>query len=1545
MKTSFKNRMIGGMDSDSSPFFIKEGDYIDAQNIVFGESGAFGGVSNVKGTVNIGSLERIGLDNKSKVKVIGITEDKQGQRAFVFAVHTNPVSGVFDEGLILMWDAKDSAADILLPIVKGTSLGFNDLLKIHSAGVINSQYLTWVDGYLDILGNRTGGEPSMLDISRANDYQKFRKYEVYGGVAGQGQFNAQYTYTFNLVDLSGTNLGSFTFTPQPHHYSNPAAALSAMGTALQDSTIGGNMTVTECDGCKLMIEMADVEMKLEFFSTKVGEPDCLLVSVNHFPDDIYTRDIYFRIGRRTAACAPVATYVRNDSQLINNVGNLRAAFRVRYIYRDSTKSCWSAVSNVALNTGTTGEKQEWMNAIEVDFSDEKLNDAGWLSLIDSIEISARFGPDEPFRLVATKPVCEIGLSGSQKFVFDNLASYPVVASDDPTAVTDPSVQVIRNFDNLPLQVMSQEIVADDEGNARIFYGGVTEGYESPDCVNIDTEVVRGNDECLITVKGTIEVEGTNLVNVLPSRYVYLAGTPYFAIANPTDGGLYSFEIKGVPRGIYSLRVGTPFANYGNATPPEYNFASFEVQRTSAPIFDWGPSGQVGERTVDLRAFTGHTYNVDVGLGGNIVIQGIDVSQVLIEVYVLDNSGDISTKEARYAANSVEQQEVKFYLAAAGSPSPTPFKVMTTDHAGYAWMLLDTADSPAATEVKVVVSSMTGNKIYRADAGWLSLKQGTEVELTGGLIPVAGVPYKTLFAINNAPSWSNDNIQQIVGNVTNSGVGIEGASVWIDNTNRTPVTNADGEWTTFLYRKHGEIGTERDYNVYANILRDFCYKFPFDNPSYSGTITNFGQSPLFTGNFQTAMRNSFGDNLRSLKSGGAYRVGLLYEDDLGRTSGVVHAKDISIPWQTELLGYGSRRLKLSINHLPPEWAKKYRVVITRNRIHNSYFQFVAAEVRYGTIADGSTAFTTGSFATGTHVLLKVNIVVNQDVSTNPLLLMFNPNSTQGYKVSDGDEIRLMLKPTVGTQYGYDSPKFGQLPGGKVVGEFFDGGEYFIVAQNSSFLSQVAAGDVFEVFTPLANSLSSELYYETGDCYMIVDNKHLANVQYQTNSVPAVVIVEYGDTWWRVDEFKEDGGAVRKPRLEHDTKSRDENEVCVDGGRAFSEDKFAQKQIFYGNRIRYSGVFAPVSSVNNLTVFGSIDFKNINIAFGPICKLAALNNVLLAICWNKIQSIYVGKGDILSMDGTSSLATSNQIMNIANESMSDFGCSNPESVGIEDGFCYGFDIRRGGVWRYGQNGIQDISAGLSDFFKRVAKEAIIKVSSGDVGSQTIFVGGIDRQYGQYLLNIDNTNANSYINPPDGQGAYTFGFDYRRGRWISRYTFSPDAMCSIGTNFISGYATKIGLVDEVIVHRHHAGSPFCNFYGEQRVAFVEFVVNVLPDAAKDWWNIRVNATNMVQALSIKIPATVGLPNGMLSSLRSSDFVKIEGALRADFLRDKNDPTTKFDTKYPIFAERVVAKLRNGRRLKGNILIIRLAPSSSASPINIYSVDTEFTASMQTK
>lgn len=1515
----------GVLDQDSDDKAITNENYRDASDLLTG----FGDVPGAA-VAPLGNVAHVFALPAGTNSCIGAVEDKHTRSIIRFQHNSNNIHQ------ILRFKDGDTSE-----IVRGSVLAFNTSRKITHAHVVDGRLLYWTDAKTlaspsdpPTPSSISGSPPRKINLDKGDISKSIFEYELYAGIPGEDQFENARTYTFRTTDAYGGDpQDENEYTADGAYLNDPAGGLAWLADLLEADY--SEISYEDCGGCKIKISFQNNGdgRRLEM---ETSDGDVLLVGTNIYP--VTLEEHHIDLLKEPAHCAPQAKYVYDSETSTNNVRRLCSQYRVRYIYDDYEQSAWGPVSNIALNTGVNGEVQEAYNAIKVDFTDSRLSDPSWLTMIRFVEVAFRDGNSNDWKKIERIPVCELGIS-SQFYIFRNDKTYDTIPSDELS--TDVSLQVLKNFDWAPLRCGTLAISADSDGNTLLFPGAVLENYDNPDCVDMEVTAVEHEDDCLVDIIGTVDI--VNDVNFagddpdfeyypLGGIVVYLAGTSFFAISNnPADGsGDGSFRIKGVPNGKeYVLRAASFRCSFSNEQGPRLNLGNnLEWQKTSAPVIEMAGSLTAGpnqyERLIDLSAFVGTEFDLDTETGyGTVDIANQHYARRvtaappsansinLYEYHVLDNDSLNADNDDRIAARGAERQKV---LGNARTTGVGVDAELITDHNGYCFDRRYHASGTAIISGTIPVDE---NDYHPAFAD-RTMYNGGFKELYDDDLTVVANTNSTLqtqqyLIINEAEAFTAlKKTLRTRAVIEDAATPLPSVLFVYQQNGRQQVTGLDG-YVNIPYFIPYDIGPDRnDDSLIALFLADVCNEGNASPDIVLVEAEDPVDDPFVVSNFVFTLGDITYMPARYLKGGGEYDFGILYEDRGNRTPGAARAATLRIPVHPD--GLTKWKMHWEISSLPPLWATHYRIVRMLNAVHLNYVQWVVRAAQYVRIPSSIEDPVDTTFAAGdaTHILFGLYTPIDDSSTTDVTNFFESQDGQVGYVPQIGDRVRLILDDS-----GSPVNTTTSVLEAEIQGIYIDAdGKTSAIVPNVFGSVEIKQGFLAEYLSPV--SVDSGLYYEGGeDCYEIgnpgVKTRYHKGPEADQvfGTTPASGFYTGGDTYWRRQLFTDTGVYL----TEHQTPSRLIATPCQDIGRVFAIGDNERQQFFY-NRHRVSATFIPNSSINGLSAFSGLDFQDINRAFGIIKKTVFADNVLLAICQFKVQPIYINQQELLYLDNTTSLGRSERILNIAKDSVSDFGTNNPESVVSENGRVYFWDGYHGAVCRYAGNGVQDINNRNVRFFRALADER-------KYSDDPFVYGGYDRKRGLYHITFTSDGETSEV---------TMTFDESRSGWVAKRAFIPEMYVSRGQDLMTFNLGNMWV--------HDTNSNRANYYGVQYQPYVTIVVNTAPGSVKLFQFIKQYSNKLFECPTITIPANYDYESGMASKLLPTHFKSYEGIFHANFLRDMNDTDAKFSAITPTSLKQATAMLQ-GRRLRGETMDITLQAVDGSANILLTRVDVHFVRS----
>lgn len=181
-------------------------------------------------------------------------------------------------------------------------------------------------------------------------------------------------------------------------------------------------------------------------------------------------------------------------------------------------------------------------------------------------------------------------------------------------------------------------------------------------------------------------------------------------------------------------------------------------------------------------------------------------------------------------------------------------------------------------------------------------------------------------------------------------------------------------------------------------------------------------------------------------------------------------------------------------------------------------------------------------------------------------------------------------------------------------------------------------------------------------------------------------------------------------------------------------------------------------------------------------------------------------------------------------------------------------------------------------------------------------------------------------------TISFNYKDKYWQGWWSYAPDMMASLGSQFFSW---KNGAL-----WKHNSNDLHNNFYSVQYKSIVRFVHNFEKEKSKHYWTIKIDSNGRWGIPEITTSSDELFPNGMRSRITPGNFEQDNGKYWADFFRDLNDPNFYTDVE----EDKPTAELEalfEGRVLQGCTMSIEIQNSDTKevklTGIYIYTSDAE--------
>lgn len=650
-----------------------------------------------------------------------------------------------------------------------------------------------------------------------------------------------------------------------------------------------------------------------------------------------------------------------------------------------------------------------------------------------------------------------------------------------------------------------------------------------------------------------------------------------------------------------------------------------------------------------------------------------------------------------------------------------------------------------------------------------------------------------------------------------------------------------------------------YNVEDNILTTVNMNLGINN-NPNVLIYNSGIT-LTLPDFEAL--TTFGLGKSFLKRGTSYEFGIVYFDRANR-SGAVNTIDklkLDIPFFTDKVKLGLQSLNTPlvdafssvpvvsgyIYHKAPSWATHYAWVRTKKLTFRNYIQFISKSTTYKTMSDDVT-----SSNDGYTIEINIDNIVN---GYNEI----NKGSELAYTFTKGDRLRFIKAAN-----GFPFTQRFDL---EILN--YDIGTGIITLRNEFNLPTLTSGggDLFEIYTPVKD-LENNFFFEIGEFYDIENGLHLGNEQNQTDTEPAIVKFNSGDTYLFKRNMPITDTLFKNEYVESNYVNDfvDRNFITADTGRP-NIVNMDIKQLRRPTTIYYSQRFIPESGINGLNSFFDENFEQYDRKYGSIQRLASFDKRLECYQELKVGQILVEENVIFDQFAQGQVAASEKVLSKMIYYTGEYGIGlHPESFCYYGNRRYFVDYRRGAVCRLSTDGITLISdIKMEEFFEDKFKEYLSQelvptiFTTYDVGYDELVVafGGLNRTlfvppvvgninfgsivYETQLIEGSSTivfdaqlednktgyEADIIVQRDIFKGRYiieatpilpsyerkvdvdikpiTLAFSETTKHWTTFYSFTPEYMCSVGLNIVSFKNGQLFLHDQNANHSVFYGVPY--------------------------------------------------------------------------------------------------------------------------------------------
>jgi len=310
-------------------------------------------------------------------------------------------------------------------------------------------------------------------------------------------------------------------------------------------------------------------------------------------------------------------------------------------------------------------------------------------------------------------------------------------------------------------------------------------------------------------------------------------------------------------------------------------------------------------------------------------------------------------------------------------------------------------------------------------------------------------------------------------------------------------------------------------------------------------------------------------------------------------------------------------------------------------------------------------------------------------------------------------------------------------------------------------EILSSDGILIFETEPQDEVSETFFETEETFPIVDNKHLGNIQDQSDTEPTAIVElsafncyvqgNGAESYRYKDAFNVGSDDLGNKILA--------NYLNIDlRPTAKSLEQYQEVRRFAD--LTYSEPYNENTNLNRLNEFNlsKANFKeDIDRKYGFIQHLYSRDTDLVVFQEDKVSRVLYGKDLLLNADGTSNISSIEDVLGQQIPYAGEYGISrNPESFAFNGYNLYFIDSKRGAVCRLGRDGITEISkAGMRTWFRDEFRNS--------VNSKKL--GAFDPHLDQYVVHSSSEllttpktiTCSDSVNIGNFSGSYTIFMDF--------------------------------------------------------------------------------------------------------------------------------------------------------------------------------------------
>jgi hypothetical protein len=673
----------------------------------------------------------------------------------------------------------------------------------------------------------------------------------------------------------------------------------------------------------------------------------------------------------------------------------------------------------------------------------------------------------------------------------------------------------------------------------------------------------------------------------------------------------------------------------------------------------------------------------------------------------------------------------------------------------------------------------------------------------------------------------------------------------------------------VLERTGSGSTPADYTVATG------YSAAINASSTTTSVSGFAMSTSNTIAYSGVLES------KTFKSSESHAIGVVFEDDYGRTTGVYELGSVEVE-EIGARAAGSRGIAtidatLSVSGLDSALTKYFYVHSGGSSIEK-YLQFGVTEAVTVLSNEVKEQFSEDA------IFVSLRSIEGKGQSFNSRGGDLDTGFAKGDKLrilSHGDTTKTYPQGFVFNVAGvYNSDSASDLN----ADTDFQGTGSFLVLENANYegfgVSYVGTSDslweddvLVEVFTPKKEN-------ETR-VYRAISQKYYT--QAPISNIGQVQNLNEGNAWYkrRLLQFK--GGADRLVNAYAFVESQQYSDLDSASKGDLGGKPYAvidnEKEHTRISSITYSEPQLADSAQNNLSSFNNslANFADYEMNYGGIYGLVDSSDSITILQSDKVSRIPVSRNILTTASGQDFVTQTNSVLGVQQSYGGNFGINEDRQAFLKAGdTIYLIDVTRSKIVALSPNGVKILSDMNISSWVEERCDAMLEASSYSVSV------GNDKKNSEIIFTLqdaDNTYNKSIV--------YSSGLD----KFTSFVNYSSDFYGNLGNRFLQVRGDD--------VYEAETNSIYGQFFGLQYDAYVKAVFNQNPVARKVFNAVGVDGTANPSATISTIDQSVSIPEGAFSlreGVYYANVPKEEGTSQFVMLgavRSENDPEITFEAK----------------------------------------------------